>query len=385
MLTHVAPTSQKADVRPIAFVLQYSEGFYEPITLTIRPEELTLPETSRATVHQTLGRGTIGWVDNFGEALPSVNISGHTGWRARGPDAEDGVVAFLRLNQMVMIDYHKAKQDAIDSGIDPASVKLLFVDMLDERSWNVVPTSFVLRRSKSRPLLMQYNIALQALSTSIDDPAMDVPLYGNVSSGLTGLASLVGRFGGYSSNMGGWVSASSGFGGIGALGGIAAPFMRAATGIFQGAYDAVRVGGAAALNALALPASVAAVGVSAFRTVSAVAGLPIEMRGNFCGVAGGFNEARCLMSNSLRPRGTFEDFSGLYGASNCSSTTGGRPASIYADTNVFELLATGDRPRDSGMLASISAITRSDPVLSPMPLQEMARHLSIITPGLLSA
>jgi hypothetical protein len=151
-------------------VLQNGLGFGSPVTLKVRPEDLTRTEPSRVSVHQTLGRVVNGWADNFGEGLPSVTIAGTTGWRTSAASGEDGAQAFETLNRLVVHEYHEAKQAAIDSGMDPATVKLLFVDMLDGFTWNVAPMNFVLRRSKSRPLLFQYNIVLQAISTDIDNP-----------------------------------------------------------------------------------------------------------------------------------------------------------------------------------------------------------------------
>lgn len=177
------PTDQRAAARPIAFMLDNNGLLSTPVTLKVRPEDLSRQEPSRATVHQTLGRKISGWVDNFGPALPTCTIVGHTGWRATGYNQEDGFAAFQSLNALVMQDYHAAKQKAIEQGADPAGVKLIFVDMLDDFAWSVVPMQFVLRRSKSRPLLIQYNITLQAIATDIDPQMVVTPGFGSRQSG----------------------------------------------------------------------------------------------------------------------------------------------------------------------------------------------------------
>ncbi|HEX5678796.1 MAG TPA: hypothetical protein VFX91_12595, partial [Alcanivorax sp.] len=112
----------------------------------IRPEELTVIEPSRAAVQQTLGGA---WLDNFGPGIKSVNIGGHTGWRALYGD-EDGFALFKRLNNTVFRLWHAKRAAAIEAGRDPDLIQLVFVDELDELVYVVAPLSFQLRRSKSR-------------------------------------------------------------------------------------------------------------------------------------------------------------------------------------------------------------------------------------------
>ena len=62
-----APTSQKAGVRPISFVLvDGNAGTTVSISLSIRPEDLTRTEPTTATAQRTLGGA---WVDNFGPGM----------------------------------------------------------------------------------------------------------------------------------------------------------------------------------------------------------------------------------------------------------------------------------------------------------------------------
>lgn len=390
MYTSAVPTDQRAGARPISFLLDTGGGPGAPVTLKIRPEDLSRNEPSRITVHQTLGRETSGWVDNFGEGLPSVTISGHTGWRPTGVSAEDGFRAFERLNQLVVHDYHAAKQAAIDSGRDPASVKLLFVDMLDGFAWNVAPMSFVLKRSKSRPLLIQYNINLQAVSTSIDTPFMDVPFFGSIFSGLGALGRAINTLLGFAGQVQGWVGAA-----VSVVNGALAPIATtvrqfallstAAFGAVQSMIAAVGNGiGSIANTAIGIARDIATVGVNVFRTFSVIAGLPGTVKAALSRVAGAYNEILCLFSNSLRKRKTYQNFEGLYGASNCSSTTGGRPGSAYVNENAFALIQP-QQPMlslSTAAMSSTASLSRTDPVLAPMPLAEMDRHLNIIVNGL---
>lgn len=380
-----APTDQRPNVRPISFILSVAGQIRPPVTLPIRPEDLNRVESSRATVHQTLGRGEpgpIGWVDNFGEALPSVNISGHTGWRYADGVGLDGWGSFEALNQLVQHDYHEEKQAAIDAGRDPADVQLLFVDALDDFAWSVVPTQFVLRRSKSRPLLYQYQIALQAISTFVERPTVVTPNLGN--SGLA-RSSLQSATGAIRDNIGGLVFPP------GVLPPSWSSVIRDLVDLTTGIFDAVtsvitpiqNAATAATNEALALTRDMAQVGINLFRTVTAVANLPLDLRARAARIAAAYNEVACIFANALRPRKPYEQYDGLYGASNCSSTTGGRPPSPYVNLNVFELMLPEKKPVTitSSALSSVSAMKTADPVLAPLPLQEVVRNAQAIVEG----
>lgn len=389
MYTTAVPTDQRAGVRPISFLLDSGGSLSDPVMLKIRPEDLTRNEPSRITVHQTLGRGTQGWVDNFGEGLPSVTISGHTGWRPSGVSAEDGVRAFEHLNTLVAHSYHAAKQGAIDTGRDPATVKLLFIDMLDGFAWNVAPMQFVLRRNKSRPLLMQYNITLQAVSTSIDAQSVTAPFFGSLPSGLGALGNAIGTLMGFVGNVQGWVASA-----VSAVQGFVAPladtvrkFALLSTAVFtavQAAVSSVTNGVRSVANmAIGIARDIATVGVNVFRTISSIAGIPSTVKAALSRVAAAYNEVLCIFSNSLRPRKSYQDYEGLYGASNCSSTTGGRPGSVYLNENAFALMQPEPSviEMNTPAMSSTAALSRTDPVLAPMPLAEMDRHIAIVAAG----
>lgn len=385
---NLPPTSQKANRRPISFVLTDDGKVLRGVTLVIRPEDLTRNQNSRSAVHQTLGRGLQGWVDEFGEGLPSCTISGHTGWRytTNGGDRQDGAEAFLELNALVMEEYHTAKQKAIDTGRDPAKVKLIFSDDLDYFAWSVTPTSFQLRRSKSRPLLYQYQISLQAVDTNIDAQHIILPERGSIPSGQESLAvvyvgikshtvsiqvlldstirttqpNLLDQLVGFGSNISG--------------------FMTQSLALFQRVQSEIQSNAqffSEQLNFLIANAQAFAdVGRTIFRTISAIEGLAEGAKAELMQVATAYNEAYCIFANSLRPRGVYDDFSSLYGASNCSSTTGGLPASVYANTNPFSLMFASNREFitvSSEAKAAIQKVTTSDVVLSPLPLVDLDR------------
>lgn len=389
MLTTKAPTDQRAGVRPIAFVLQKGGSFGTPVTLKVRPEDLTRTEPSRIAVTQTLGREVIGWSDNFGAGLPTVNISGHTGWRTSAGSGEDGAEAFETLNTLIMEEYHQAKQAAVDAGTDPATVKLLFVDMLDDFVYSVAPMQFVLRRSKNRPLLFQYNIQMQAISTSIDTQFQVLPFFGSFGGGKFALGGVLGKLVQFAKTVQGWVAKAIAFKDkvLAPIAATVKTFMNTVN-IVLSVVNSV-VDSAKALvtstvkSVVAIAKDLASVGLNLFRTITNIANLPSDIKAEFGKIGSAFNEVICIFSNALRPGSGYEEFDGIYGASNCSSTTGGRPISAFTNSNVFGLMQPGERQVmvTSDAYSAIQSVKSSDPVLAPMPIQEIGRNLTAINDG----
>ncbi len=383
MLQYTPPTSQKS--RPISFVLDDLANGRPPVwvPLVIRPEDLTRTEPSRLTLHQTLGKETQGWVDNFGPGLPTISIAGHTGWRPPLGQADDGAAQFERLHNSVFDQFHRGQQMAINAGFDPSWVKLLFVDELDRFAYQVVPLSFTLRRSKSRPLLMQYNIQLQAVSTTADVPMKEWGLGDNLFAGLDSLDGVVSAITGA---IDGVVSAVRSF--IAPIANAVRAFM-AFTGKILNAVRTV-VGAVAngvrtiANDLIGIARGVAAAGKNVFDTIAAIKSLPGYIRQTFQQVAGAYRTAFCLLGNSLKAKGKkYRDYSDIYGSSNCSSTTGGRPDSALAGMNVFNEV----RPMASPVLltpasiTSLTALATTDPVLAPMSTNELGRNMTEVTKG----
>ena len=384
-------TSQKADVRPISFLLDDRGSIARQVMLPVRPEDLTRNEPSRMTVHQTLGRETTGWVDSFGKGLASITIAGTTGWRYNPALGVDGYQSFEELHDLIVNQYPKAVQSAIDAGHDPAGVKLLFVDLLDNFTYPVVLQNFVLRRSKSRPLLFQYNISMQAVADVIDTPAFSFPITGSISSGLGALESVTSDFDSFLGNIEGWINGVSDFAGASL-----APLASAVqeyTGMVNAVLKKVDGVARAAGNVLNGPANqliniasdLAGVGLNVTRTITSINNIPASLKTQLGQVSSAYNEVVCIFSNSLRPTEMYEQYDSVFGASNCSSTTGGRRVSAFTDGNVFEAIyADVAKPVtiDSAAFSAITAINAADPVLAPLQFPEMSRLLNNITSGI---
>jgi hypothetical protein len=331
-----------------------------------------------------------GWVDSFGGGLPTVTIAGTTGWRAGGVSGEDGADAFESLNTLIQHDYHDARQSAIDAGIDPATIKLLFIDTLDNFIYSVSPSQFILRRSKSRPLLYQYNINLQAIDTDPDAVSADSPFSGDFSTGLTALDNALTSLDGYLNSINGLITTAED-----EVESVVAPVADAVSEFADMSYDvlssvqSVIATGESAIGSVAgtligIAGDVALTGMNVFRTFAAVAGIGDFEQSQLSMVASTYCELYCIFNNSLKAAETYEDYSDVFGASNCSSTTGGEPASIYAGSNVFDLLQAAASPVTitSAAAESLSTLAGYDPVLAALSIPEISRNLSIITQGI---
>ena len=134
---------------------------------------------------------------------------------------------------------------------------------------------------------------------------------------------------------------------------------------------------------LGIGQSVAAAGVAVFRTISAIAGIPLVLKASLKRVGAAFTELECIFKNSLRPRQAYQQYDGLYGAGNCSSTTGGRGASPFLGQNVFQAIQPGNNgvgvTQSAG--AALTTLGRTDTVLSPLPLPALGTNLQAVVSG----
>ena len=320
------PPSQKN--RPIGFYLTGGPGLPARLNLPIRPEELTRTETSRLQVNQTLGGA---WADNFGAGLAKITMSGHCGWR--GAFFLPGEEAFFALRETVFQAWHDRRATAASQGQDPAQVRLYYADTLNDIRCQVAPQSFALRRSKSSPLLFRYQISLIVLDEGIGGVAgvldaitraLSNPL--RFLAGITGIGNIISTVGSLIQDGLTMLSlardAALYVAGLGlSILGQVQTVAQQARGVFDGANSQ--------LLTTARRYSVAA--RNAFWALAAIPGLTNQNRATLMGVAAGFQDAACTMSTSFNTGRYFISYEDLFGASNCSSTAGGRSWSTYAE------------------------------------------------------
>lgn len=389
---------QKAEDRPISFVLHNMATGTPPleVPLVIRPEDLSRQDVSRLAVTQTLGGA---FADSFGPGVPSVQISGHTGWGAG--NRKDGLQEFLNLYERVFHEWHRLRDEAIKANLDPDKVRLIFSDKLDEFTWVVAPQNFTLRRSRSRPLLAQYQINLIWVSGDVAETmsaldALKAEAAGAAALKQNGLDSLVNSLAKIEKSIADKVTKVLGpiQSAVNKVTALTAQALNTVQGLVSGA---LQVPAAIAQQALQLATSLTKAATNVYQSVVSLVSLPMTAKAYFQQVASAFENAFCVLSNVLHPAEGLPNYDDLYGASNCSSTSGGAPMSVYDNLNPFNVYQPlprghvyviengtayeGGKPVPADVAASIGALSSMDPV-NPLPLQTQVDHMNTIGDGL---
>ncbi|WP_433704427.1 hypothetical protein [Paraburkholderia sacchari] len=375
------PQSQKADVKPISFILN-DPGAGSPITETVlyvRPEELTRTDPSRTTVQQTLGGA---WGDSFGPGVASINIAGNTGWLTDSA-AKDGIRRITDLKTLVIDKWHEGRKRAYQNGTNPNDVQLLFADALDGFLANVVPGQFVLRRSKSRPLLAQYQIPMTVISdiTGTYSVAPAPQSSGVVAAlGLTSILDSIGKITKFMNGISSWISTN-----------ILAPvkaFVATVTKVCNAVVGAVNSVLGIGRSLMSVATTLVQCASKVFQTIAAVVSLPNQIMGQIMGIASAFTNIFCVLKNALTGKSVYQDYTPLFGTSNCSSTAGGFPISAYTNQNAFESVVpmTSAAPGPVAITApaqvSLAALASMDPVLAPMTPAQLAAMVKAANDGM---
>lgn len=385
------PLTQKAEYRPISFVLDDQALGTGPrsVSLVIRPEDLTRNDPSRISVMQTLGGA---WADSFGAGVPTITISGHTGWRRRESDMADGEERFQELFDQVFTSWHEQRDFAVLAGMDPGRVQLILADALDNFAVVVAPMSFTLRRSKSRPLLCQYQISLTVLQQNVDTEFGFGGELGYLTRkeasfadagvleglGLDSLTDAVNEITDFIAGIKGFIDSN-----------LVAPvraFMLQTARLYGSVRNAITTASGIAGSLINIAQLTALAGVNLFRTLAAVASIPGQVKAQLMQVAGAYSNIFCVLKNALRQQIYYQDYSTLYGSSNCSSTAGGRPISSIGGQNPFyQVVPTRNSLPVSVTNAAASGlrtIAGSDTVLAPLSQTALSNAVRDIAGGL---
>lgn len=326
------PPSQS--YRNIGFLLTGAPSGDVAFEFGLKPEELTYSEPSRLNVQQTLGGA---WADSFDRGVGMITLSGTTGWR--GTALQSGEEMFLGLRSTVFQGWHDARAQLIQQGSDPNSIQLFMTDSLDNFAVVVAPRSFTLHRSRTSPLLMRYNIQLLVLAEADSPIILEDPIIFALS------------------NPQRWLTAVAGLQNLVLM---IARYAAQAQAVFGAAIDAVNsfvAVGVGLINSVvniatqtvgefaALESSILGVGIqfahaaaNAFNVLCDDATLLTEALLPVQALAAAFQDAACSMENGFNLIGKYNAFDAVRGASGCSSTGGGDPASIFTiqDVNPFE-------------------------------------------------
>lgn len=377
----MAPRSQKADVRAISFRLEDGAGGDSTVGLVIRPEDLGFNENALQAPVQTLGGA---FLDDFGAGLSTLQLSGHTGWGSGV--RPDGFQTFQDLHATIWNGWHAARKAAVEAGRSPTDVRLTFVDDLDEICVSIAPGAFQLKRNRSRPLLSMYNITATVLGRGITPPLVDPLNMGAggsinaVKAGLTSLQSTINTLNSAAANIHNFIDATLAAP-LGALVGQASSAMSQVMGLVGAARGVVT---SATTPFIGIAADFSLLGRNVFNTYNAIANLPDFLANQVSEVASAFNNAYCVLKNAFRKVQEYPDYTGIYGASNCSSTVGGSPVSSLLGSNPWEVILPDD-PLVAAVTptgrANIDLLKATDPVLAPMDSSELGSRVQSVLTG----
>jgi hypothetical protein len=126
-------------------------------------------------------------------------------------------------------------------------------------------------------------------------------------------------------------------------------------------------------------------GANVFRTIGLVLSLPQRAKALLGQVAAAYTNVFCLLRNAVRRLPQYDDYSDLYGASNCSSTSGGRGISPFVGTNTFAAVSQASAQPDAafttGAQASLQSLAKVDPVLAPPTITSLVSSLQQVNLG----
>lgn len=170
----VIPTEQSDDKgigKPFKLTMKRGTQLLSEYTFLINPESANYSFPSRSTVLQTLGGATI---DTFGIGVPTITLSGTTGWNVRGNI--DGFKAYKALQEFYELYQFEIsrEQQVIDFTktfipFDRISGDVIveYEDGPSRLTYNVHLQDLKINRTKSRPLLFPFTLVMRVLN--IDD------------------------------------------------------------------------------------------------------------------------------------------------------------------------------------------------------------------------
>ena len=179
---------------PIAFLL--TGGSILPMVVVfdsqlgiIRPENLNYTRPSRRVIYNTALPDTA-FLDDWGEGVGQLVISGHTGYSPAGGVTGLGNLAGLgvfKLLEVMITQFWTRRQTLAAAGKNPDAVGLYMLDAMNVEALKCYPDSLTLSRSRTRPQLYMYRLQLTIMSDLLETPP---PFVADFLSTLLGQANV---------------------------------------------------------------------------------------------------------------------------------------------------------------------------------------------------
>jgi hypothetical protein len=240
-------------------------------------------------------------------------------------------------------------------------------------------------------LLRQFNIRLAVVRDLSDPPSAE---FDSIMDAITSVAGRVG------SALDGLVSAASGqarsastLSGmgryLGPLAGAGSEFLTKSKSLLDTVRTSVQSVTGTIDDTLRpvfdLTRDIQQAGRNIFHATDVIAGVPNHVVNEINAIAGNLHGAYCNIVNGFDRIESIFDLDPLFGASNCSSTGGGRPISPWENANPFESLSPSvpPAPQTTASRDAMRWAQSLDPVASPQTAAHAADRLNRINEGLL--
>ena len=159
--TALDPTTQEG--KPIVFIL-WGGGiplvvpFAIPYVGIIRPQSIRIHRPTRGTTYQT---ATSAFVDHYGEGLPQLMVTGHTGWKG---SAVSGIVGF-KLIEALFVEWNRRLLRVAD----PTMVHLWYLDALMMEAFEVYLNDWQADKAAAQSQLYNYTLRASVTSDLLQD------------------------------------------------------------------------------------------------------------------------------------------------------------------------------------------------------------------------
>jgi hypothetical protein len=163
-------------------------------------------------------------------------------------------------------------------------------------------------------------------------------------------------------------------------------FMEKSIRLFERTRESVLADSENASDVVASARLVAQAAVNIFRSIGTFGEIPGQVRAGLMQISSAYSNILCVLRNALRQQEKIPDYEPLYGSSNCSSTSGGRPISQLLSINPFTLYTPSNLPLPVTMtessIAAMDTMAATDVVLAPPSSNSLLATLGQISSGM---
>lgn len=354
------PYNQSSDNRHFIFILKDNiNNQISTVKLNINPEDFVLEEPYRVNAVQTKGGA---FIDIWDRGIRRLVLRGNTGWHtqvASNPtQTQDGFDNFFNIKDQIVNKYFTIRDVAIttnSSSYIDQNLTLTIIDLLNSRSYDVVPEYFRSLRNKSRPQLLVYESSF-ILRTPNSTTPLD-PLSSIQNTSVPAISNQLGLIATVLTT-------------IGTTLGIAGPAVatvltnmveygialcNAFTASLNG-QTSVGVGAANLASQSTQITQAITTGIRSLENTFDINGIPAEVQLLFWDIKQNFADLACLLEHiQSQSDSSLTTYTGIVDSSACSAAYGMTQSTLDTTTNSFNAINSLSNGSNSTMNNSISS------------------------------